>query len=78
MSSQVASRVSAHPVGSPSATGDVAKAADNAGPTWWASRQRRSPSASSPLSTLICSAAVRHIMRRPAGPSWSKKASMAS
>ena len=78
MSSQVARRVEAQPVGWPSATGDEANAAASAGPMRWATRQRRSHSAASPWSTFTCKAAVRDIMRRPALPSTSKKASMAS
>jgi hypothetical protein len=78
MSSHVARRVDDQPVGWPSATGDEAKAAASAGPTRWATRHRRAHSSSSPWSRLTCSAAVRDIIRRPATPSTSKNASMAS
>jgi len=73
-------------VGRPPSTGEQAKAATSAGPIAWARCQRAvadcTPLPGSPASTLTCTAAVEHIMSRPAvadaPPSARKKASMQS
>jgi hypothetical protein len=78
----MACRVDFHPVGRPSRSGELAKAATNTGPSACSRRQRQptlaGPPSRSPASRQTCTEAVLHIISRPHGPARLKNSSIAA